>query len=544
MVNYVTDNMVAEGTDLWSLLDLPVGASQGHIDTAWERSEKTIEQRYAWKALRDPDFRRLYMREPSINTLFRAGFFDDGLETPIENWLTYGPKNACTPVHKLKLMDLNESFILITTGAFSPIHNGHVGMMDRARDLLVAQGKDVLGGYFCPGHDSYVSTKNGGTAAIPAGDRIHMAELALADTPWMVDPWAARYAPCELNFTDVIRRLKTYLKAYFPYAVRFAYVVGSDNEDFSKAILGSGDICLVMHRTPESSTQVRGGAHDMLHPRVKEYLDASPAKGVYQIRDDKLGSDSLRNQVIELIGNAMSNHPIEILDVDDQRRRATEILGDRQSISMDPFFTGTYNIGLSRIFPLAGSQYSSEAEILPRLSDGRNNTWDLQSIPKGSYVLVEDDVASGTTMNMAKAALAGIGVEISEDLILSNLDTTPADVYDVVDARDFMLGQPFSGLAVKCSRGLRGRAPYMLPFVNLRSRAKIPARKEMQLSLDLWRANAANLDPNITLDQLSGESQVFMVSVGWGLRATLVDFCDFYIRVLEEALEGRCRATV
>ena len=130
-------------------------------------------------------------------------------------------------------------------------------MMDLARATLVAAGRDVIGGYLSPSHDSYVSTKDAGRAARPAEDRVLLCEEAVADHDWlMVDPWEARAVGVAINYTDVLRRLEAYLAVHVPGAApEVAYVFGGDNAGFARAFLDHGT-CVCVPR-PGCEDQVR-----------------------------------------------------------------------------------------------------------------------------------------------------------------------------------------------------------------------------------------------------------------------------------------------
>ena len=66
-----------------------------------------------------------------------------------------------TPVSKL--IDFKEKkenpVVLLSTGGFDPIHDGHIYMMEFAKEALEKKGYHVIGGYLSPSHESYVSTK-------------------------------------------------------------------------------------------------------------------------------------------------------------------------------------------------------------------------------------------------------------------------------------------------------------------------------------------------------------------------------------------------
>lgn len=542
MVNYVTDNRVEEGVSLWDLLGVPERVGTDVIDKAWQRCDQTLAQRYAWKALRDPLYRKLYQIDPRIAALEKAGFFDDGLPCGVEELTASDPRFLCTPLKKIKMgvSTSREQYILVTTGAFSPVHNGHIAMMERAIAAIRREGNLVVGAYFCPGHDSYVGKKNNGTAAIPAVERVHMLEIATESHDLLaVDPWAARYLPCEVNFTDVLRRMRRYMDQHFRNDVKIAYVYGTDNIGFGHVLKGSEFRSLPVSRTQESSTAVREGASDMLPAAVREYRESKWPQGVYQIRDDMVGDDHLRSQVIETLSTAMAPNPIEVLDVNSQRIRAHDILDGRQSISMDPFFHGTYQINMCRAFYPADTQTNG---VIVQRPGEENISEQVALIPPGDYVLVEDDVATGRSIAHVKSYLRRSNINITEDLILANLDTRPDNIMDVVDARDFMIDAPHGGLVVQ-RLGYTSRAPYLLPFVSLRSRAMVQPDRELTVSLRLWRQNRDYLAakrPGKTFKECGDDFFTFATKHGWYADTTLVDYCDFHIRVLEEAQGKPC----
>jgi len=50
-------------------------------------------------------------------------------------------------------------FVLVNTGCYAPMHEGHVYIMNKAREYLISNNNFVLGGYLVPAHTSYVSSK-------------------------------------------------------------------------------------------------------------------------------------------------------------------------------------------------------------------------------------------------------------------------------------------------------------------------------------------------------------------------------------------------
>lgn len=306
----------ATPVSLWHLLGLPPsdGYCCADIDAAHARlSNPTDRAHYAWKALRDDCYRHLYCRIPDEALLARAGFFDDGLQTPVERSSAWTIPAWSIPLAKIgrrltgrqerlapdARAELEPAAVLLCTGAFSPVHQGHLAMMQAAREHLQAQGIFVAGGYLSPSHDAYVSFKQHGQARLHVGHRLALCQEAVADSDWLEgSPWEGRYAPTALNFTDCIRHLEGVLQRAFPgRALQVVYVFGSDNLEFLGAAQQRRFVCVERGpmtpaqrqalatlrqagfdaRTvraegiqPElSSTRVRAGDHSGLLPAVR-----------------------------------------------------------------------------------------------------------------------------------------------------------------------------------------------------------------------------------------------------------------------------------
>lgn len=204
------------------------------------------------KWARDPIFKKAYGILRDEAAIEEAGYFDDGLDDIPHS----DPKWWSAPFDKIlkalaqpKAQEASrELFVLVTTGAFCPIHAGHLEMMERAKDALEERGHVVLGGYLAPDHDDYVSGKCG-TGAVSTPIRLDLCERAVSDSDWlMVDRWAALHAPTAVNFTTIIERLQKYLAYHLRThrPIQVAFVFGSDNAGFSKSFLGRGSCVCVL----------------------------------------------------------------------------------------------------------------------------------------------------------------------------------------------------------------------------------------------------------------------------------------------------------
>jgi hypothetical protein len=537
----------------------------------------TADQRYAWKALSDPFYWSIYHNHRSTEALYRAGFFDDGLEKLARDYKAYNPKFATTPFHKLlenykSVMNAKSSkelVVLVTTGGMAPIHNGHIAMMEAAREIIEQDGKSaVVAGFFAPGHDSYVGQKYGGTAAIPAVHRCAMVELATQDSDWLAcDPWAARYMPAEINFTDVISRLKLAMLE-LPVNAKVVYVFGSDNEGFKEA-LPDNHVCVP--RSNISSKLAREGNHDHLDPAVRDYLlswdKLDTGDLPYLIRNEEnltidlwksLGDSftahfpsmeelekrriqlqsAIRLGIAQLFKKAGQKNKVHFVSVTEQIEQAKKAVGNRATISLDPFFEGDYRIDSTRVFALSDSQlkplYRANRASTPLLKDQAKN------IPDGEYVLVEDDCVTGGTIASAIAILPK-GVKIVDKVILSDFsDYMGTDYYDVVDLRDFIVGSLYGGLSVSSRYSPNStRVPYALPYVSLRARAKIPADLEMEFSRIIWQANVRFFkDLNITINDCDMDFREFALRQGFSLLTTMEEFCQWHVDILLESAVG------
>ncbi len=205
--------------------------------------------RFAFKLAADPYYRELFEHYGSIKPVEEAGFFDDGLEPGAldasgdPDWLTTSFKKVLEGIKNAPTQGDKPLVVLLTTGAFAPVHAGHIEIMEAAHDHLSKAGYSVVGGYIAPAHDDYVATKGDGADKWTSDARLKNLEKALESHPWLdVDPWMCRYAQTDLNFTDVIVRLEAYLKKHLPQdkKVEVAYVFGGDHAEHARTFLKKG----------------------------------------------------------------------------------------------------------------------------------------------------------------------------------------------------------------------------------------------------------------------------------------------------------------
>jgi nicotinic acid mononucleotide adenylyltransferase len=329
------------------------------------------------------------------------------------------------------------------------------------------------------------------------------------------------------------------------------------------------------NHTDTSSSAARVGDMARIHPSVAQYIDtkmSSPLKvanqlSLYALRDD--ASYGITDWATELDDKSriLSNEAVakfsssvealfteaviginngatpELINLDPNEQQV--ILDDitqqalhsaHSVINLDALTNAPYRIDISRLFPVSSPQASSSV-LIPR--PGYNSiTAQIASIPPGRYLLVDDDVATGVTTQTIVANLPS-DIEITgHDTLMKHLLIQLGRkelVYDVVDIRDFLLGARDSGLVVQLPNGQVARAPYMLPYVNLATRAKLKPDSVLTASIALWALNAdffTEFNPKLTISDLDMYSIRLFRYLGFSPNLTLVNLATWHVNKL------------
>lgn len=561
----------------------------------------TAKLRIAHKLVSDKYYGPLYRACQSMSVLEEAGFFDDGLESGelnvCDNWLS-------TPVYKLvenigrhanRRHKCQGLAVLLTTGAFSPIHKGHLAMMDSAKAAVEEKGFCVVAGYFAAGHDSYVSMKKDGEAALAAPYRNYLCELAVKDSDWLMnDPWASRYAPAELNFTDVLGRLEAYLERHISTNLKLFYVFGGDNSAFAQVFLKHGNgVCINRPRYEAvlkniknnllvkkskrtifveesdvdiSSTAIRKGSLDLLPDTLNSaYQDVQKAYKAdqiyeYVVRDDlrwatqdwnvpkefvnefKLGLVDIFTECFSVANKSLASPKVEIKIYDlevQQHYVSTLLLSEKQVLNLDVCTNGGNKINVSRLFGLSGGQYSAQRLIArPGYPDINEQ---MQDLPIGNFLYLDDDIASGSTKRAIESLLPSrCKIYATKTLIeysRKSDEHVRLPVYDMVDARDFLVGSKAAGLVVGLPDSTVTRAPYLWPYVSLNTRASIPLLNESDIAYKIWDLNKTlfkKYAPELTLKSADKQTQILFRYVGFKSNTPLWKICQWHMQKLHE----------
>lgn len=559
---------------LWNILNLDKDFKCADVDIAYSKIEnKTDEVKLAWKILRDEYYSEVYKKYLSIDIVIKAGFILDNLE--LEDMNHYNLDFLTTPVGKIienmKNKDIINPVVLLTTGGFDPIHDGHLYMMDFAKKVLEKNGYNVVGGYLSPSHESYVSTKP--YYKTNSYERLELCQECVKDSKWlMIDPWESIYVKTYINFTDIIQRLELYLKKHINPNIQVAYVFGGDNSEFMYCFENKGiGICVEREGYSEKFKQMKNkfkgennffinnksivSTYSSRHIRQRNGYDYnkqsySKEDGDYVIRNEgmiplvnykknvkeeilKKAHEKFLKKLIELIRQAFNNElDVKTINMEEQLKIAHDVLNGKQTISLDTYYRGTYDIETSRLFDISDIQ-KKYISLIGRIGHDTVKH-QIQNIKDGSYILVDDDSATGKTIREVMSNLPE-RINIEQIYLLSSI--LNEKIFDIVDLRDFIVGAKDGGLVVRLPNEEVVRAPYILPYVSLKSRATISESKEMEISIKLWEMNKEfyqEIGGNITLKQTDIGLKKLMNYIGFNDDTLLVDICDWHIKKLKQ----------
>jgi hypothetical protein len=146
-------------------------------------------------------------------------------------------------------------------------------------------GIAVLGGYFCPDHDDYVSVKCG-QEAVCFDERLQLCYRAVAESNWLMADRSAALTT-NVNFTRVAdhlsRRLALEVRTHRP--IHIVYVFGSDNARFTQAFVRRGS-CICAMRAGCEGVFTEFSTNPLLqkHPRITFTWNDAPLVSSTHVR--------------------------------------------------------------------------------------------------------------------------------------------------------------------------------------------------------------------------------------------------------------------
>ena len=223
---------------------------------------------------------------------------------------------------------------------------------------------------------------------------------------------------------------------------------------------------------------------------------------------------------------------VKTIDMNKQLEEARERLKEQQTISLDTYYRGTYDIQTSRLFDISDIQ-KKYISLIGRIGFETIEE-QIKKIKDGNYILVDDDSATGKTI---REVMSNLPERIHIERIELLAGVLKEKIFDIVDLRDFIIGVQNGGLVVRLPNNEIARAPYMLPYVCLKTRASVMASKEMDMSIKLWEMNRKfyqEIGNTITLEQTDIGFKKLMNYIGFDDNTLLVDICDWHIKKLKQ----------
>lgn len=168
--------------------------------------------------------------------------------------------------------------ILLATGAFSPIHKGHLDMFRVSKSHLESLGYDVIKGFISPKHNDYVSGKTSDYLDVDVRIKLIKDSIKESGMGWIdIYDWESRQSKPmgKRHVVDKIQQIYPEVEIFF--------VCGEDNcplSSYPGVTRIDGFNWISTGRDGFSSTRVRKALKTndtkelelMLYPSVRNYL--------------------------------------------------------------------------------------------------------------------------------------------------------------------------------------------------------------------------------------------------------------------------------
>lgn len=476
-----------------------------------------------WKIKRDPYYSGLF-ESFGEDKILEAGFIYDS--DTVDRDVTSSVDILCTPIHKIVCnLDKKNSehhrgpCVLVSTGSFCPIHEGHALIMGQARATIEKAGYNVVGGFISPSHDEYIRAKTG-PEWIPIHYRLRMIQQLLKKSDWlMIDPWEGVFNKVAINFTDVVIRTEAYLKKHIGIDIPVFFVCGGDNAKFALTFLAHGR-CVVVNRPgyedrfEKYKSILQSGL--IASPNVDERIFWSYGGNALSSTGVRKERPFVPDEVKNLILRVEEYSELEPVIIDklsakfgstsqkrlSEQREQFKDIESLPIISLDSLIKDTGNkLEISRLYDVFGAElidYINRPGTPPLAEQ-------VAAIEKKSYYIFDDDIHTGGTMRFAKGLLRE---HVNVKGVFS-FSISSADEGEILDCRDFIINDNSnSGLVIQLPNKQQVRAPYIYPYVCPFHRGSIDS--PLEFSIDVWRMNAEHYkDSEATLSDFPNWMPLF-----------------------------------
>lgn len=447
----------------------------------------------------------MYKKGFSKSDIRLAGYFqhpdviqltDSDFNQTVENYISDFCFRTCK----------KEINIVVFTGCFNPLHNGHTYTLEAARKHIKTLNNNPIMCILSPAHDEYSSSKINNTGDIHS--RIVQMKDFMNDNHHsyvnvVIDSFAATKYSTDVNFTYIIERYEEILKQLSVNAKIF-FVYGSDNAEFGYVLATNNINGICVKRTDDDSRMCNVIAtlkskkcnYKLIHNEFDNphstlnSTSIRSRKKTYFIRNDLKYAlpnvdEETRNNYADTITNAFnqvfegSDVSIKVIDIDSQMVNI-ERSSNVAIISLDKFYRGDFNLNISRVFTPNTFQDTADSFYVANEKDFVSYITQAKKDGIESFIIVDDDKSTGRTSAYVKHLIESNYTKLPsiqfKYLIEIHVDYNEYSIYDIVDMRDFVCGSLYGGLLCRVASKYR-RFMYYSPEVNLATRAKIPSNK-------------------------------------------------------------------
>ena len=154
----------------------------------------------------DPLYKNLYKEFEShekLNEILQSSGFIQEERTELDTKAINDLNLITVPILDMK-NDNKPLALIVSTGSFSPIHCGHIKMLELAKEYIESLDYNIVQGVISLSHDKYVDIKNNGIAKLDIGIRTNLVYEKIKNYDWLtVDRLEGELVSIPINFSTV-----------------------------------------------------------------------------------------------------------------------------------------------------------------------------------------------------------------------------------------------------------------------------------------------------------------------------------------------------